>query len=44
MQTKPDFYDWIGYVLAVALLLPLAWWLKANYADSIGAAIIGFFS
>lgn len=31
---KPDFYDWIGYVLAAAILLPLAWWLKA--ADPLG--------
>lgn len=27
---KPDFYDWIGYVLATAILLPLGWWLKES--------------
>jgi cytochrome b len=40
---KPDFYDWIGYVLATAILLPLGWWLKTNYADSIGAFVTGLF-
>lgn len=27
---KPDHYDWIGYVLAAAILLPLGWWLKES--------------
>lgn len=33
-ERKPDQYDFIGYVLAATILIPLGWWLKT--ADPLG--------
>lgn len=43
MEQKPDAISVISYLLAAAFLLPLGWWLKANYAEDIGGFIISFF-
>ena len=40
---KPDIFDWVGYVLAAAILVPLGFWLKTNHADAIGHFILGLF-
>jgi hypothetical protein len=33
-RRRSDVYDWIGYVLAAAILIPLGWWLKTT--DPLG--------
>lgn len=43
MNEKPDAISLAGYLLAAALLLPLGWWLKANYAEDVGAFVLSFF-
>lgn len=35
-----DKYDIVGYFMAMAILTPLSWWLKANYANDIGHFIL----
>lgn len=37
---KPDMLTTASYLIAAALLLPLAWWLKANYAADVGYFIL----
>jgi len=32
--------DFLGYLIAAAILLPLGIWLKANYAEAIGHQIL----
>ncbi len=36
MQKEPDGLSIISYLIAAALLLPIGWWLKVNWAP--GAA------
>jgi hypothetical protein len=40
---KPDAVSLLSYALASALLLPLGWWLKANYASELGGWILSWF-
>ncbi|MFQ6183657.1 hypothetical protein ACLMJV_17140 [Sinorhizobium meliloti] len=37
---KPDALTTISYLVAAAILLPLGWWLKANYAADVGYFIL----
>jgi hypothetical protein len=37
---KTDPYSIIGYFIAAAILLPLSWYLKANYANDVGGFIL----
>lgn len=37
---KPDALALISYLVAAAMLLPLGWWLKANYANDVGHFIL----
>ena len=39
----PDKWTMIGYFLAMAMLMPLSIWLKANYAEQVGAFILSPF-
>ncbi|WP_256377855.1 MULTISPECIES: hypothetical protein [Brucellaceae] len=43
MQNNPQPFALIGYIIAAALLLPLGWWLKANYAGDLAAWMRSFF-
>lgn len=40
---SPDMATIIGYIVAAALLLPLGWWLKANYAADLGSWTLSWF-
>jgi len=35
-----DILSIVSYLIAAALLFPLAWWLKANYAKDVGHFIL----
>lgn len=43
MNETPDALTTISYLIAAALLLPLGWWLKANYASDVGGFILSIF-
>lgn len=40
---KPDVISLISYGIASALLLPIGWYLKANYAEQLGGWVISWF-
>jgi type IV secretory pathway TrbD component len=42
-NSKPDVLSIVSYLLALALLLPFAWWLKANELFGLGAWIVSLF-
>lgn len=37
---KPSPVSLISYLIAAAILLPVGWWLKANYAKEVGHQIL----
>lgn len=42
-QPKPagvDILSLVSYLIAAAFLLPLGWWLKANYSGPVGKFIL----
>jgi hypothetical protein len=43
MNDTPDAISIISYLVAAAMLIPLGWWLKANYASDVGGFILSFF-
>lgn len=40
---EPSTLDLISYAIAAAILVPIAWYLKANYAAEIGAWVLSPF-
>lgn len=40
---KPDVISLISYSIASAMLLPIGWYLKANYAEQLGGWVISWF-
>lgn len=39
----PDALTVFSYFLAAAILIPIGWWLKANYAVTVGEWIRSFY-
>lgn len=37
---KPDALTIVSHLAAAALLIPLGWWLKTNYAADVGYFIL----
>lgn len=37
---KPDVLTLVSYLIAAAVLLPLGFWLKQNYATDVGHFIL----
>ena len=40
MDKGPDTLTIVSYAIAAAILLPIGWWLKANYSGQIGHFIL----
>jgi hypothetical protein len=40
---KADKVEVWSYLVAAAILLPIGWWLKENYADEIGRFLLSPF-
>lgn len=34
MDERPEWIDWLGYMLATALLTPVGWWLHSLELDN----------
>lgn len=43
MNDKPDAIAVVSYFLAAAVLIPIGWWMKANYAHDMGAWTLSLF-
>lgn len=37
---KPSPISVISYLIAAAILMPVGWWLKSNYAGDVGYYIL----
>lgn len=40
MNGKTDALTFISYLIAAAIILPVAWWLKQNYSSEVGYYIL----
>lgn len=36
MTEKPDPIEFISYLIAAAIVIPIGWWLKAKYGAPVG--------
>lgn len=42
-KPKPDPYKFIGYLLALAILTPIGWWLRENEVFGFGDWVASLF-